>query len=53
MGVDACMARTGLKMVTTLHSSTELTGKVSLEDSKIMLANINVPQEKVEILNVE
>ena len=53
MGVDAFMARTGLKMVTTLHSSTEMDGFITIEESKIVNVKFNVPKEKVEILNVQ
>ena len=53
MGVDAFVTRSGLKMVTTLHSSTELNGKVSLKNGQIFLANLNMPKDKLELLSVK
>ncbi|XP_074640348.1 uncharacterized protein LOC141898387 isoform X2 [Tubulanus polymorphus] len=53
MGVDAAVARTGLKMVTTLHSSTEVDGSIVIKDSQIVNVKFNMPRDKIEILNVE
>jgi len=53
MGVDAFVTRTGLKMTTTLHSSTEVDGLITLKDSQIANIKFNVPKDKIEILNAE
>lgn len=53
MGVDAYVARTGLKMVTTLHTSTVAQGKFQLEEGRIFNYDIDVPQEKMEIISAE
>jgi hypothetical protein len=53
MGVDATVASTGLKLVTTLHSSTVADGKIELKDGKIFNMDINMPDEKMEILSAE
>ena len=53
MSVDAFVARTGLKMLTTLHSSTELDGKLQIQDSKVVVVNFNMPRQKQEIFSIE
>ena len=53
MGVDAYVARTGLKMVTTLHTSTVAQGKIQLNEGKVFNMDIDVPQDKMEIISAE
>lgn len=53
MGVDATVAKTGLMMVETLHSSTVMSGKVLFEQGKIMSVDWDMPREKIEILDVK
>lgn len=53
MGLDAFVTRTGLKMVSTLHTSTEIEGMVKLDESKVITAKFNMPKEKQEILSVK
>lgn len=53
MSVDAGVARTGLKMVTTLHSSTAIDGSIKMEDGQVLVTKFNMPREKIEILNAE
>ena len=52
MSVDAFVAKSGLKMVSTLHSSTQLKGQVSLKDGQIFNAEWE-PSDKTEILSVK
>ncbi|XP_023229314.1 uncharacterized protein LOC111629660 [Centruroides sculpturatus] len=53
MTVDAGTARSGLKMVATLHSSTWMDGLVEMRDGQIMKVQLNVPKEKMEIIDVQ
>lgn len=53
MGLDAFVARTGLKMVSTLHTSTEVEGLIKLDESKALSVKFNMPKDKIEILNVK
>ena len=53
MSVDAFVARTGLKMVSTLHTSTELNGQVQVQDSQVLLGKLNMPKDKIEVVSVE
>jgi hypothetical protein len=46
------MAKTGLKSTTKLHTSTYLDGKVEVEGFKLAKATINMPKDKMEILEV-
>ena len=52
-GVDAMVAKTGLMMVATLHSSTVASGKVQFEQGRILSVDWDMPQEKIEILDVK
>ncbi|XP_061171948.1 uncharacterized protein LOC133181472, partial [Saccostrea echinata] len=53
MSVDAFVTKSGLKMVSTLHSSTLLKGHVELQDGKIFNANLDVPKDKMEIFSLK
>ncbi|XP_062611984.1 uncharacterized protein LOC134273790, partial [Saccostrea cucullata] len=53
MSVDAFVTKSGLKMVSTLHSSTLLKGHVELQDGKIFNANLDMPKDKMEIFSLK
>lgn len=53
MSVDGFVTRTGLKMVSTLHSSTALKGKLQMEDGETFKLNFDVPSDKMELFSVE
>ena len=53
MVVDAFVARTGLKMISTLHSSTVTQGKISLVEGKVFQFDLEMPRDKQEIFNTE
>lgn len=52
MYMDAGVSKSGLKMVSTMHSSTAIEGKVQLKDGKIFTTSISMPRDKIEILDV-
>ncbi|XP_078656508.1 apolipophorins-like isoform X3 [Branchiostoma floridae x Branchiostoma belcheri] len=53
MGIDAHVARCGMKMVTTLHSSTFADGKIILKKGSDLEVKLNMPRDKMEIVNVQ
>jgi len=53
MGLDAFFAQTGLKMVSTMHTSTEVDGLIKLDESSAITAKFNMPKDKIEILSVK
>lgn len=53
MGVDAIVTKNTMKMVSTMHSSTQLDGKITLKDGEIFNVQLNTPKEKMEIFHVE
>ena len=53
MGVDAHVAKTGLKIVNRLHTSTVLDGVLRLRNGKIFDLDFNLPQDRMEIFNAE
>ena len=52
MSVDAVLTKTALKSLSTLHTSTFIDGQVQVEKGQLVKAEINVPREKMEILEV-
>ena len=52
MLVDAHVAHTGLKMNTNLHTSTLLDGHAIVDGGKLVSVRVNMPRDKVEILDV-
>lgn len=53
MTMDGAVTKTGLKMVTTLHSSTAVQGRVSLQEGEVLEATFSMPKEKMELLDVQ
>ncbi len=53
MSVDALVTKVGLKMVSSMYTSTAVQGKVSLQDGSILDMEFDLPEEKMEILNVK
>ena len=53
MGIDVGGTTSGLKMTSTLHSSTSIDGIVSLDQEKKLNMRFNMPENKIDILNVE
>lgn len=53
MGVDAMVTKSSMKMVASMHSSTQLDGKITLKDGEIFNVEMNTPQEKMEIFHVK
>ena len=51
MEVDAGFAKTGLKSVSKLHSSTFLDGKVLIDGGKLARVEMNMPRDTMEILD--
>lgn len=52
MTVDAHVAHTGLKMSTNLHTSTVVDGHAIVDSGKLVSVRINMPRNKVEVLDV-
>nr|CAD7460027.1 unnamed protein product [Timema tahoe] len=52
MSVDAFVSKAGVRSVSTLRSNTYLDGKVKVQNGKIADVKINVPRDKVDILDV-
>ncbi|CAH1244201.1 CTD-3088G3.8 [Branchiostoma lanceolatum] len=53
LGIDAHVARCGMKMTTTLHSSTFADGKIILKKGSDLEVKLNMPRDKMEIVNVQ
>jgi hypothetical protein len=52
MSVDAKTSKTGLKSVTKMHTSTFFDAKVAMDGGKLVKAEINMPRDQMEILDV-
>lgn len=53
MSVDAFVTKTGMKMVSTMHSSTSLDGHVELANGKVLSAQLNTPFDQMTVVNVK
>lgn len=53
MSMDAFVSQAGLKLATTLHTSTQAAGLIQLRQGKIFNMDINMPKGNIEILSVE
>lgn len=53
MGVDAIVTKSSMKVVATMHSSTQIDGKITLVDGEVFNVELNTPQEKMEIFHVK
>ena len=53
MSVDAFVSRSGVKMVSTMHTSTALEGTIQLKDGQVLNVDFKTPREKQEIIDVE
>ena len=52
MSVDAVLTKTALKSLSTLHTSTFIDGQVQVQKGQLVKAEVNVPREKMEIVEV-
>ena len=53
MSVDAFVTKGGLKMLSTLHSSTGARGKIEITNRNVLDMSFDFTKEKSEILNVK
>lgn len=53
MSVDAVVSRGGLKMVSTLYTSTGARGKIEVTGSNVIDLSFDITKEKSEILDVK
>merc|ERR1711915_48702 len=51
MTIDAFVTKTGMKMASTLHTSTFLDGKIVVEGGRLVDIAFNMPKDKMEIVN--
>ncbi len=52
MTMDAGVAKSGLKMVSTLHSSTQANVFLEMNENEVVTAKVNMPKDKMEIVDV-
>ncbi|XP_033737047.1 LOW QUALITY PROTEIN: uncharacterized protein LOC117325169 [Pecten maximus] len=53
MSVDAFVTKGGMKMVSTLHTSTAIRGKLELSNNKDFTLELDFPRKKSEVINME
>ncbi|XP_021356772.1 uncharacterized protein LOC110452518 [Mizuhopecten yessoensis] len=53
MSVDAFITKGGMKMVSTLHTSTSIRGKLELANNKDFTLELDFPRKKSEVINME
>ena len=52
MSVDAYVTRTGLKVTSSLHSSLAMKGRVELDKGRVLSVQVDMPDDKMDILDV-
>ena len=52
MSVDAYATRTGLKVTSSLHSSLAMKGRVELDKGRVLSVQVDMPDDKMDILDV-
>ncbi|CAG5119505.1 unnamed protein product, partial [Candidula unifasciata] len=53
MSLNAGITRAGLKMVTTLHSSTSASGSMDLTNGQVLSVDLDTPKRNMEIIDVK
>lgn len=53
MSVDAFFTKSGIKMVSTLHTSTALQGKLSIDKKGAIITEYEMPEPRMEIIDVK
>ncbi|XP_062612312.1 LOW QUALITY PROTEIN: uncharacterized protein LOC134274081 [Saccostrea cucullata] len=53
MSVDAYFTKSGIKMTSTLHSSTGVSTKIEIKNKEEYIFNVDVPKTKSEIITVK
>ena len=52
MSVDAQVSRAALRVTGTLHSSSALKARVSLDRGRVLSMELDVPEDKMELLDI-
>lgn len=53
MAVDAFVTKSGIKMVSTMHSNTMVKGKIELSEGNILNAQWDLPEDRMDIISVK
>ena len=53
MSVDAYMTRSGIKMVSTLHTNTAVQGSLKISSDGVVTAEYEIPQPRMDIISVK
>ncbi|XP_045158693.2 uncharacterized protein LOC123524511 [Mercenaria mercenaria] len=53
MSVDAFVTKSGIKMVSTLHTSTALEGKLSIDSKGSITTEYEMPEPRMEIIDIK
>jgi len=53
MSVDAFVTKSGIKMRSTLHTSTAVQGRISVDKAGSITAELDTPQEKMNIIDMK
>ena len=53
MTMDATLMKTGLKMTSTLHTSTQANVLLKMQNGQVIQAKVDMPREKIEIASLK
>ena len=53
MSVDAYVTKSGVKMISTMHTNTALMGKLKVSGDSVFTAEYEMPQPRMDIISVK
>ena len=53
MSVDAYVTRSGIKMISTLHTNTAVMGRLKIGRDGVVTAEYEMPQPRMDIISVK
>ena len=53
MSVDAYVTRSGIKMISTLHTNTAVMGRLQIGRDGVVTAEYEMPQPRMDIISVK
>ena len=53
MSVDAFVTKSGIKLVSTLHSNTVVKGKLQLSEGRVFNAEWDLPEDRMDVISIK
>ena len=53
MSVDTFVTKSGIKLVSTLHSNTVVKGKLQLSEGRVFNAEWDLPEDRMDVISIK